>query len=165
MNIIIPSIGSYADFVAFTNDLPVKGDVWFSTALSAFHALFVSKDLHVLVSFAAATTPASFSTDFPSAVQLNGSLSVSFAGGHIQASASDYSDFKFLVEQFGLNGMVLDSIDTVQGGSTVTIIALSKGLDAYVYYNEAGSSLPGSFATDFPNAISMSALSPLEVSS
>jgi len=162
LTIVIPSIGSYSDFVAAIANLPVEGDVWFATTVnSTFQAQFISHALDVSVSFASAATPSSFSADFPSAHQFNSGFTLAISHGGIFANGNDYSDFKFLVDYLEAGGIVFESIDTVQGSSFVSIYALNKQMSTQIFCSQPGSSLPSTFATDFPNAVAMTALSPV----
>ena len=164
ITIVIPSPGTYSDFVAAVDALAVKGDVWNATTVnSTFQAQFISRTLDVSVTFASATEPPTFSTDFPSARQFNSGFTLSLTHGDIIAVAQDYSDFKFIVDYLGANGLVFVGIDSAQGSSNVSIYALNKQLNAQVLYSEPGSSLPPSFATDFPSAVSMSVLSRIAI--
>lgn len=73
---------NYADFVSVVTDLLtfVPGRVYWRNPGSAFQVVFVADDASRMVTFiAGASTPASFSTDFPSAIHLSSTYAWSLA--------------------------------------------------------------------------------------
>jgi hypothetical protein len=156
MFIIVPSNGDYGDFVSLCGSVGVQGDVFYSTN-PIFVAFFIAKNLSVIVGVnrSSSTVPATFGTDFPSAVQLNANFGGANPHGFAQMNCSDYDDFKLLCSLFDANGQVYYSINTIGGVSTLGIQAVSKKMGTQVILQVPASSLPATLLTDFPNAVQL----------
>lgn len=146
---------NYSDFKNLIASLPTKGTVYYN---GMFSAVFVSSKQNYSVTFTGSSAPASFASDFPSAISGTDANITPSEG--VELSTTTYSDFVVAIDSTSVNknGNIYYFDDTAAPNFAFSAMFVSAEGNVVVRLDANGiTSPPSTFASDWPLAIAMAA--------